>query len=314
MAGLAVAAMIPHDASAILITGSEEGNTAAPTEEAYVDSGWQYQGFFGSFLGTAISATQFITAKHIGDPAPGQYEEFTYNSISYSVSASYTDVPGTDLRIYEITSGTFSNWAEIYTGPLEPGLEFVTMGRSAMRGAEVVSSENGEPKGWRVSNTGGVMRWGTNHIYDVTMDGTYGELIMATFDLGVSDNEAAFSLGDSGGGVFVKDTDGVWKLAGINLGDTGYFATQADGSDAFRGAVYDMGGLYYQTSSGWQQITDTGINLPSTIFISSITGNLDFIGTVVPVPEPGGGALVAVVGLMMILRRRRSPPSFADRL
>jgi len=303
--GLAMTASLPFppSAEAIVVYGSEEGNTVAPTGE-YAGSGWQYQGDFGSYLGTAISPTQFITAAHFGT-AP----TFVYDSISYSVG-SYTDVAGTDMRVYTVSGGAFSSWAEIYTGTLQADMEFVTMGKGAERGDQYMAGST-PLGGWRAGDSGFVRRWGTNNIGDIINDGTYGELIVATFDAPSpgdldKDNEAYFTPGDSGGGVFVKDPfDGVWKLAGVNLGDTGEFATLPDGSDATRGAVYDMGGLYYETGSGWVEVPDTDEDLPASIFISSVTGNAAAIRGIAPVPEPGGAVLILLAGITLIVKRRR---------
>jgi hypothetical protein len=45
----------------LMETSDPTANTTAPTGE-YADSGWQYQGRWGNFLGTVISPNCFITA------------------------------------------------------------------------------------------------------------------------------------------------------------------------------------------------------------------------------------------------------------
>jgi hypothetical protein len=49
----------------LLDTGDPNFNTTAPTGEL-AGSGWQYEGLWVSFLGTAVASNFFITAKHVG--------------------------------------------------------------------------------------------------------------------------------------------------------------------------------------------------------------------------------------------------------
>src|SRR5436190_24305988 len=72
-------------------TGRNTTSTGSPTV-----SGWQYEGSWGSFLGTPISSNLFITAGHVGG-AVGQ--ALVYNGASYTTTASYDD-PNSDLRIW----------------------------------------------------------------------------------------------------------------------------------------------------------------------------------------------------------------------
>ena len=57
--------LTPARAVILFGTGDPTVNTTAPTG-ALAGSGWQYEGQFGSFLGTVIAANYFTTAKHIG--------------------------------------------------------------------------------------------------------------------------------------------------------------------------------------------------------------------------------------------------------
>src|SRR5438445_10978852 len=85
-------------------TGDPAHNDVAPTG-AYANSGWQYEGYFGSYLGTMISPTMFITAQHFGVNS----STFSYDTIfsgaptvNYSIDGAanggvgYWDIAGTD--------------------------------------------------------------------------------------------------------------------------------------------------------------------------------------------------------------------------
>src|ERR1700716_4181022 len=68
------------DGVTLFLTSDPSANTTAPTG-ALTGSGWQYEGQFGSFLGTAISPHHFVTVKHIGM----QSSVFLYHGISYPI-------------------------------------------------------------------------------------------------------------------------------------------------------------------------------------------------------------------------------------
>jgi hypothetical protein len=76
-------------------TGDSGYNTTAPTGDL-LDSGWQYQGVGGSFLGTPISEHHFITATHVGGTV-GQ--TFSFQGTSYSTVAREVS-PNSDLTIW----------------------------------------------------------------------------------------------------------------------------------------------------------------------------------------------------------------------
>src|SRR5439155_11197840 len=58
---------LPAASKAVIVfgTGDPAHNTTAPTG-ALIDSGWQYQGAWGVYLGTPISSNFFITGAHVG--------------------------------------------------------------------------------------------------------------------------------------------------------------------------------------------------------------------------------------------------------
>src|SRR5438093_3787375 len=193
-------------------------NTTAPGG-TLTNSGWQFEGNWGGFLGTTIAPKYFITAAHISGSVG---DLFTINGEQYTTTAVYDD-PDSDLRIWRIC-GTFSSFAQIYTNSDETNKSIVVIGRGTQR-AEVVTTTNllglVNTNGWRWGPYDGVVRWGENAVAAIANgDGLFGsgigDLLEATFDADVSSNECHLSNGDSGGAVFLKDGS-TWKLAGINF-------------------------------------------------------------------------------------------------
>src|SRR6184192_2076488 len=82
-------------AKAILFysTGDPNYNTNAPGG-SLTDSGWQFEGIWGGFLGTAIATNYFITARHVGGSTG---DLFTLNGVQYATTAAYDD-PDSELR------------------------------------------------------------------------------------------------------------------------------------------------------------------------------------------------------------------------
>ena len=106
-------------------TGDPNANTTAPTGNL-AGSGWQYEGQFGSFLGTVIASDYFVTAKHIGGSVG---DTFTFNQVSYVTTAVFPD-PSSDLQIWRV-AGIFAIHAPLYTAAAgnEAGLNLVVFGR-----------------------------------------------------------------------------------------------------------------------------------------------------------------------------------------
>lgn len=296
-------------------TGSAAHNIAAPTG-AYENSGWQYQGYYGAYLGTMIAPQYFITAQHMGTQGAsfvsagvfngGTDETYTIDT-SANGGAGFWDIAGTDLRILKINE-YFSSYATLYTGSSEQGLDMVTMGRGGVRGTDVMVS--GTLHGWEHNNGDGVARWGSNIVSDVTTLPGLGGMLLASFDAGGPGHtleESTLSVGDSGGAVFVND-GGTWKLAGINYSVDGMFDTNntsGDGSE-FNAALFDRGGLYQGSDGqGWNFILDLPLDNASRMYASRISTNAAAIQAIAVVPEPQSVLLIAFAGLMAIRRRKR---------
>lgn len=246
-------------------TGDPAANTAAPTGDL-ANSGWQFEGTFGNFLGTPIAPHYFITAQHIGG-APN----FVFHGSTYTLVRSFDD-PSSDLRIWEVAE-TFPIYAPLYTGSSEVGGHIVVIGRGTQRGAARVV--DGEVRGWEWGASDGVQRWGENQVASIMPRESTGEALYALFDQVGLPNEAHLSSGDSGGGVFLND-GGTWKLAGINY-DVDSFSSGPDGGGPYNAAMFDERGSY--TSSG--MLVTGNAPVPSGFGATRISAHIAWITSVI---------------------------------
>jgi hypothetical protein len=264
----------PLNAVILYGTADPSANTSAPTG-ALANSGWQYQGEFGGFLGTPIASNYFITAKHIGGSV-GQ--TFTFDGTAYTTTAVFPD-PSSDLQIWRV-AGTFPVHASIYSGGAgsELNLGLTVFGRGTQRGDALAVGNDSHLGGWLWGPGDGVQRWGTNVIDSIQNDSTYGKLLRAAFDVNGGPNEAQLSSGDSGGAVFVFNAGANrWELAGINLAVDGPFSTSPSGTNPFNGAMFDTSGLFVQDDQGnWVTAPN-----PSAFYATEIAAREGFIDSVV---------------------------------
>lgn len=300
---LAAAATVPAHALVFINSADPAFNSTAPSGDL-AGSGWQYQGNWGGLLGTPVAPGYFLTAQHGGGTVGNS---FTFQGNPYVTTAKF-DHPTADLTLWQI-AGTFTDYAPLYTGTDEAGKQLVVFGRSAVRGAEVnvAGASPSDLRGWEWGNTGGgTLRWGENQVAATpTVSGA--EYLRATFSYAGGPNEATLATGDSGGGVFILD-GGVWKLAGINWAVEAEFRTAADGT-TFRAAVFDAGGLYYNTGSGFALLNDLPGDIQASFYSTRVSSYAGWIQGIAPVPEPAGlamaaGAALAGFGLWRQVRRR----------
>ena len=267
-------------ARAVILLGTDDpaANTTAPTG-SLANSGWQFQGIFGGFLGTPIASNFFITAAHIGGAST-----FSFNGVLYNVVEGYFD-PYSDLRIWRV-EGTFPSFAPLYPGPNEIGQRLVVFGRGTQRGAQVI--KNGTPRGWLWGGFDGVQRWGENFVTSIVSGGPVNQYVYATFDASGSASEAHLSVGDSGGAVFIQDGP-LWKLAGISYAVDGPFFETDTGGGGFDGALFDARDFYYQDSNNpphYSLITGPTA-VPSGFYATRISSKLPWIYSVI---DPAGDA------------------------
>lgn len=257
------------DAVILLETADPTRNTTTPGD----NSGWQYEGKFGGFLGVPIAPHFFITAKHIGG-SEGMVLDF--HGDLYTTIAAHPS-PTTDLQIWEVDHAKpFPTYAPLSSGGKDLGATATIFGCGAQRGDAVVVSN--ELKGWAWGTTGYGERWGKNVVTGTTDGGDeYGELLHCDFDSPGIASEGHLSVRDSGGGMFVLE-NGLWRLAGIHLSVDGPFRFSQEGAE-FNAALYDKGGLDEWTGDppDWETVPEECENIPSRFYSSRISASLPWI-------------------------------------
>lgn len=276
-------------------------NLTAPTGNL-ADSGWQYQGQWSGFLGTPISSTHFITAKHVGGAVGNT---FIYQNTSFTTTAVFKD-PNSDLAIWQV-DGTFNSFAPLYTKSNEVGQEIVIIGRGSDRGDPVMVDT--ALKGWRWGANDHAMSWGQNTVSEIfTGEPNNPQTLKFTFDANAGNNEAQLTGGDSGGGAFILD-EGEWKLAGIGYAATGSYGLTDDPTQRFDAALFDEGGLYLFDNNGNLEglISERPINLPGSSFVTRISARSNWISS--KTPEPSTGLILLGGGWLLARRPTRACPS-----
>jgi hypothetical protein len=268
---------LPLDAVIFYSTANPEYNTTAPTD-SLEDSGWQFQGLWGAYLGTVISSNAFLSAQHIGGTVGAT---FHLDGVSYTSTAFFDD-PETDLRVVRVC-GMFPAAATLHTNQTEPGEEFIVFGRGTQRGAAVTTGvTNDKTNGWRWGVFDSRLRWGENTV-DSIVDGdpifeaNVGELLKAGFTADAGSNECHLSVGDSGGGLFIMD--GAWQLAGVNYSVDGPYNTSSEGA-GFNAAIFDEGGLYQLTAGVWSLTPDLPIDQSGAFYATRVAARIDWINSV----------------------------------
>jgi hypothetical protein len=252
--------------------------------------GWDYEGIWGDFLGTAIAPHFFISAAHIGQ-AGGT--TFTFQNMNYTVLRGFYD-PYSDLVIWQIAE-TFPTFASLYPRPDEVDQVTVDIGRGTQRGGRYPPS--GTMLGWLWGPSDGKRRWGQNTFSAAFQYGTNWDLLYATFDQGsLLTEECTLSVGDSGGAAFISDINdhGIWKLAGINYAVDGDYSENPDGSNPFTGALYDTRGLYAWNGSQWVQVTGSN-PVPTGFYPTRVSTKLAWIASIIASPVGGHEANYATL-------------------
>lgn len=253
-----LACLLGRPAHALILFGRSGAtdNTAAPTGD-FTNSGWEHSLFF-DFAGTVVGPQHILTAAHL---------RVSTNAIARFAGLPHrvtgvTNVAGTDLRLLTV-DGRFPAWAVLYPRANEAGRTATLFGRGQPRGNPVFVSTDGTNRlcGWTWAPADGRPRWGTNVVRATFAPGETGPgspaLIVCLFDDTAGADEAGTTGGDSGNGLFVRDRDGVWKLAGVALSVEAQFNTTTEG-DGFFGSIFDRRGLFELDQSGvWIPTTNT---------------------------------------------------------
>jgi hypothetical protein len=145
---------LPSAHAVIFYSTADPAQNTTPPVNDVAGNGWNYEGTFGGFLGTAIAPHYFITAQHIGN----QGNIFTLSGVDYHIVANFPD-PQSDLIIYQVTE-TMPVFVPLYSRPDEVGQRVVDIGRGTQRGSDYFL--NSKQLGWLWGNSDAVERWGEN--------------------------------------------------------------------------------------------------------------------------------------------------------
>jgi hypothetical protein len=245
----------------LLRTDDPAANTTEPTGPL-AGSGWQYEGDFGAYLGTAIAPHYFVTAKHLGQVS----NKFVYRGVNYTVTQGFPD-PLSDLQIFQVLE-TFPDCAPLYDRSDEVGQHLVVIGRGSQRGPGRII--NGHLRGWDYGPSDSIRRWGENQVASIL-----GDRLYILFDKKGLRQESHLSAGDSGGAVFLND-GGIWKLAGINF-DVDQFASGPDGGGPYYAAMFDERGSYRSDGT----LVSGEVPVPSGFYAARISSRLKWINDVI---------------------------------
>ena len=201
----------------IVASGDGTQNTTAPPP--LDDPGWANLGIRGGLSAVYVGNRWVVTAAHVG------LGSVTFGGVSYDAipgtTASFATAPGqlADLIVFKLRE--------------DPGLPALAIASATPPiDAEVVMIGNGRNRGaatpwygidgW-LWGTGSAMRWGSNLVGSAPVDVTIGSRVSRAFVTDFTQeippqgtaHEAQAAVGDSGGGLFVRNGGGSWELGGV---------------------------------------------------------------------------------------------------
>ena len=230
-----------------IIVFRDPGRQLEPPADVEMRRCWDLHGAWQGATGVLVAKDWFITAAHMGTRV-GAF--FDWGDRAYRTTEAIA-VPNSDLMLFRV-DGEFPDWVELWeeSNGNEAERPALLIGRGCARGAQVELPGQPSP-GWFWGESDGRLSWGQNEISHVFEGGeTIGQLLVWTWDRGGPDLEGTLGVGDSGGGVFLKDDQGRWRLAGIHFdvepsvggADTQYSLSETD--DLFWAAIHDGRSLW----------------------------------------------------------------------
>ncbi len=223
---LCIAAFVAARPAFAVIPGVENVRQFDAPNSPWYGMNWDHVYETGAGTSVAVGYFTLLTARHYsidnghkflvnGD----EFEVIDQNVLPLDPGKLFPP----DLRILQLRNNTDSmrplpGFYQLYTGHLDEGLDgnmvIVGTGLSGDPHHSFFYSED--------ANTGRAKRWGTNSYSGSGPHQDPAGLLNTRcfrmdFRRGDTPHECGYGEGDSGGGVFVKMSDGQWGLAGINL-------------------------------------------------------------------------------------------------
>jgi len=227
--------ILSQQLSAIINFSAPLGNTAAPTGigSEPTDPGFAYVGQVKGSTGVYLGNSWVLTADHVG---AGNFsvggQTYNYNGVDSH------QIGGVDLRLFKLSSAPVLPVLPLASTAPSAG-QFAVMigaGRTPTSSSATTWYVDIDPVNWDwrtsnfpdadaiadgypTTNSGKVVRWGTNSVDRIDKNVAYGaysptDMAVTVFDnLNATAFEAQAVLNDSGSGLFV-DNGGGWELAG----------------------------------------------------------------------------------------------------
>jgi hypothetical protein len=220
-----------------LVLQNEDQPTDRP-DDLIVGAWNNTSSFYSNGASCVVIAPDYIlTTRHQGN---GTGTIITIDGVNYTVNATaYDTTINADIRVAHLidSNGRPANlkFVGVYTGTDEVGKSIVIGGCGL--GGTAVYDELGITLlyySWDANNSTAspYLRWGTNKVSkgqytSITCNSMTSDVIFADFSRPYKNGtityyDAAIANHDSGGGWFIKDTDGQWKVAGLSA----YLGTQ----------------------------------------------------------------------------------------
>ena len=205
--------MLITSARAIIIF-RDPGRELEPPADAEMKRCWDLHGAWQGATGVIVARDWFITSAQMGARVGGFFD---WGGRAYRTT-EVRIVPNSDLLLYRI-DGSFPDWVEFWDDACgsEAERDALLIGRGCARGAAVQLGAKPSP-GWLWGDSDGRLSWGKNvisHVFDAGE--SRGGLLVWTWDNVGNDLEGTLAVGDCGGGLFLKDDQGHWRLAGIHF-------------------------------------------------------------------------------------------------
>jgi hypothetical protein len=307
LAAFMAIAMAPQPARAVIVYSDPGRLTTMPVLSGGVEPGWQYIGTYGSFTGIPIGPRAWVTATHVSGPTGTLvYDSTTYASTRVATSG--------DLAVFQLNDGQpdFTQWAPVWQSTttladrITAGtLDVYMYGRGTDRGSAIVNG-SAQTVGWNWVpwTTVEPLSYGTGNVYGLVNSGGNSYLQMPFFP--VAESAGIFSTGDSGGAIFAFDNaTSQWELIGINYAVE--LVAASSGGPNLNAAFFDARDYWYDTGSGWVQITGS-VPVALSSYSTALPQKYSVLAPYIPVPEPSSGILAAVAAaggpVVRILRRR----------